>query len=672
MAQIRILPPDIVNRIAAGEVVERPASVVKELVENAIDAGATEVSIEVDDGGRQRIRVRDNGGGIPSEELPLAFRSHATSKLPLGGPPGDGGVLGQDRTALDLFDIGTLGFRGEALASIACVSEVEATSRTAESDLAHRYRLRGTLSAGDTPAGEGPDPVPGPPGTTIEVRNLFFNVPARRKFLRASSTELSHIVEQVVRLALGFPGVRICLTSGGRRLLDCPATSSLRERLAAVLGRERAEELLEVREAAEVPSGLKIRGFVGPPSLHRADAKGQQFFVGGRWIRDRIIGHALQEAYKGFQIPGQRPLAYLFIDVPRGSLDVNVHPTKSEVRFLDSSAIFRAVQGAVRSALESSAGGGSSGAVSSRGPSADAEAARQRVMEAARGFFDAPRRAQESRSSGGGGGANAAPRIPLGAGPRRAGTGEDRPWEAGFRAGAPGPADTGRTPSRTGSGEDPQGAAGTVPSVPSVPAAAQRPIQVFQSYILVESGDDLVFFDQHALHEKVLYERILAQLRAGPMLRQRLLLPEVVEMPLELAPLMEETARRLAALGFEAEPIGPREMAVHAVPAILETAAAGPIVVGAARWILDGAAASEGPAPDGSPAASPIGAEVRRLAQLIACKQAVKAGMPLKDDEVRALFQGAAAAADPRFCPHGRPTCTVISRSELERRFQRK
>ena len=634
MSQIRILPPEIVNRIAAGEVIERPSAVVKELVENSIDAGATEVSVEVEEGGCRRIRVRDNGAGIAPEDLPLAFRSHATSKLALGDRPGDAGAAAGASALPDLFGIGTLGFRGEALASIASVAEVEATSRTPGAEHAHAYRLRGTQAVGEEARGEGPEPVAAPPGTSIDVRNLFFNTPGRRKFLRAPSTELSHVLEQVVRLALGFPGIRFTLSSQGKRLLDCPATASLRERLQAVLGRERAGELLEVREPDGSP--VKVRGFVGPPGLHRPDTRGQQFFVDGRWVRDRVLTHALNDAYQGFQIPGQKPLAYLFVEVPPGTVDVNVHPTKSEVRFLDSSAVHRAVHGAVRGALEKES------TVDSRQSTVRSEGTpgevRERVKEATADFFAAgPRPTVDFRSR-----ISAAKDRDL---PHRSSPGDDR--EPFF------------------SEPKPQAS-----SLKPVEPGTRDAIQILDRYILLEEADGLLLYDQHALHEKVLYEKILAQLRAGGMPRQKLLIPEVVELPVELVPLMEQVAERLGPLGFELEPFGPREMAVHAVPALLDRSPAAPVVLEAARWIHEGGQTAV--AADGAGGTDPLAAETRRLAQMVACKQAVKAGMRLEEEEIRALLAGAGAAVDPRFCPHGRPTAVRISRGEIDRRFERK
>ncbi|MGQ9588955.1 MAG: DNA mismatch repair endonuclease MutL, partial [Planctomycetota bacterium] len=327
MGAIRLLPPEIVNRIAAGEVIERPASVLKELVENSLDAGATWVSIALEEGGKSLIRVSDDGSGIAREDLPLAFASHSTSKL------------SEAQLAADLFGIETLGFRGEALASIQAVAAVSVVSRTPGSEHAWEYR----------PAQGEPRPAAREVGTTVEVRNLFHNVPARRKFLRSGATELSHAVQLFTRLAISFPGVRFELAHGEKRLYLLPAVEDLRERLREILGGEALEGLVEVRAGA---GGLpSLRGFVGDPRVSRRDARDQHFFVNGRWVRDRMLSHALREAYEGLQVPGNQPVAYLFLDVAPDEVDVNVHPTKAEVRFREPSQIYSLVRGAVREAV---------------------------------------------------------------------------------------------------------------------------------------------------------------------------------------------------------------------------------------------------------------------------------------------------------------------------------
>ncbi len=621
MVAIRVLPPEVVNRIAAGEVIERPASVVKELIENSIDAGATKIIIQVEEGGRKRIRVRDNGGGIAPEDLPLAFESHATSKLPL-----DETARPEER---GLFAVSTLGFRGEALASIAAVAEVELTSRAAGCECAYLYRpARGRSRAA------GPDPAAAPAGTTIEARNLFASLPARRKFLRSEGTELSHIADQVVRLAMGFPRIGFLLEHGGRKVLDLPPAADVRERIAGALGTVKAKDLIEVAftDAAPPgktgpPAGFNLRGYIGSPQVARADTRGQNFFVNGRWIRDRVLAHALRDAFQGFQIPGKNPIAYLFLNLPPQQVDINVHPQKLEVRFLDSQSVHRWIFRSVRAALEA---GGSRPAAArepgehfpGEGGGAGGAAAKEksRIQEAMLDFF-------------------ASPRPPVG--PRR------------FPLGASMPA---RLPSEAPDQESPM----------APPPSRAPAFQVLREFIIAEREGDLMVIDQHALHEKVLYERILRRLKESSFPSQRLLVPEVVALPLHLVPLIPRVIEQLAAFGFELDPFGEREVAVQAVPVVLDRGPAAAVVREVAEGLL------RDPEMEEREAAGVIGGSLRRIAQMMACKQAVKAGMKLEPDEIQALLEESQQAEDPRFCPHGRPASILITREELERRFDRK
>ncbi|MDQ3440985.1 MAG: DNA mismatch repair endonuclease MutL, partial [Planctomycetota bacterium] len=323
--RIQQLSPSLVNRIAAGEVIERPASVVKELVENAIDAGATHILVEIEDGGRELIRIVDDGSGIPAAELPLAFASHATSKL---------------TSDEDLFRIATMGFRGEALASIGSVSNARILSRATDADTAYEIHNRGGAISD-------PQAAAGNAGTTIEVRNLFFNVPARRKFLKGTGTEAGHVSEMLLRLALPHPHVSFKLLNNGRTTLDLPATTAEDRWLAAWPEEFQEQRLpLDVRDAE-----MRLIGLIGLPELARPTAKYQQLFLNGRPIRDRFIQHALREAYRGLTEPGRHPAAILLLHVPPQDVDVNVHPTKSEVRFRDGSRIHGLVLSSVREKL---------------------------------------------------------------------------------------------------------------------------------------------------------------------------------------------------------------------------------------------------------------------------------------------------------------------------------
>jgi len=638
MSSIRVLPSEIVNRIAAGEVVERPASVLKELVENAIDASATEVFVELEEGGKKLILVRDNGSGMTPEDLPLAFESHATSKL------------SEDELSGNLLGVTTLGFRGEALASIQSVAMLEVVSKTHGSAHANRFRPSGGASAVEPAAGE--------TGTTIEVRNLFYNTPARRKFLRANNTEFSHSVAQMTRLALGFPCVHLRLTHGGKPVLDLPATDTLESRLRQLVGNETMEALLEVEQVAPGPSSLS--GFVSQPRLHRKDSQGQNFFVNGRWVRDRVLSHALRSAYQGFLIPGKQPVAYLFLELPPGAVDVNVHPTKTEVRFKDSQDIYRLVQHAVRETLESTgtrAAGESRFGVAT--PSAatpselGADRPRLRVEQAALEFLASPVREK-----------TVSPR----------GTSSRHSDAAPGRSADPCPAEVG--PAETRSAEirsaDHRERAEVLPTSQSLPDPPRThpprtAYQVLDSYIITDAPDGIVIIDQHAFHEKILFEKVFRILKEAEVESQRLLLPEVVDVTPELMPLVEKASELLGKFGFELDAFGSAAVAIHAFPAVLDRETGRTDLGTIVRAVLERLR--------GEPQSSsedPLHDPLYRIASMIACKRAVKAGMPLSEPEIQHLLERGDLAQDPRHCPHGRPTAILLSRRDIERRFDRK
>jgi DNA mismatch repair protein MutL len=651
MPKIRVLPPEVVNRIAAGEVIERPASVVKELVENSIDAGATEILVDLEEGGIQRLTVRDNGCGIDADELPLALSSHATSKLGAGDE--------------DLFSVATLGFRGEALASMGSVADVEIVSRPPHAEHAFRFR----------PGMQAPEPAAAEVGTVVEVRGLFARVPARRKFLRQASTELSQAVGQLTRVALAYPRIRFLLTHKGKRALDLAACSGLKERLLQVLGEDREKELIEVREESR---GARLYGFVGAPKLRRSDARGQNFFVNGRWIRDRLLAHALRSAYQGFLIPGYHPVGYLFLEFPAGAVDVNVHPTKCEVRFRDTGEVYPLILHAVRRALEPAKtavdsrtlhGGPkwslSGGTLAPSGSGDDAE--RDSGAGAA---FDAATESFGARKAG--------------AAVEGLGDGRSRVQQSHFHFDPPHavpatpPADD-AAPAAVRDGETEPSAAEEEwpPAASGRTAWSTRPsrcraFQVLNSYIAVEEADGLVLIDQHALHEKILFEEICRALESGSVLRQRQILPEAIELPLDCLPLVDTASQLLGLCGFEVAPFGERHVAVHAVPRLFDRDRG----VGSTREIVLGVFAelerdgAEGLVAGAAPEA--VLSQRHRLASVLACKRAVKAGTVLSPQEIDGLLERADLADDPRHCPHGRPTSVRISRREVERRFDRK
>jgi DNA mismatch repair protein MutL len=628
MSSIRVLPSEIVNRIAAGEVVERPASVLKELVENAIDASATEVFVELEEGGKKLILVRDNGSGMSPEDLPLAFESHATSKL------------SEDELSGNLLGVTTLGFRGEALASIQSVAMLEVISKPHGSEHANRFRPGTGANALEPAARE--------TGTTIEVRNLFYNTPARRKFLRTNNTEFSHSVAQMTRLALGFPCVHLRLTHGGKVVLDLSATDTLDSRLRQLVGNEAMDALVKVEQAAPGPSSLS--GFVSQPRLHRKDAQGQNFFVNGRWVRDRVLSHALRSAYQGFLIPGKQPVAYLFLELPPGAVDVNVHPTKTEVRFKDSQEIYRLVHHAVREALEargtlavgeSPVGVATSRAVAPSDPGAGSSPSR--VEQAALEFLASPVREKAAPFRGPSGRQTQAP----------SGRSEALyPSEAG-------PAETRPTSRQEGSDASPASQ-----SLPQPPRAAY---QVLDSYIVTDAPDGIIIIDQHAFHEKILFEKVFRILKETVVESQRLLLPEVVDVTAECMPLVEKASELLGKFGFELDAFGSAAVAIHAFPAVLDRETGRTDLGTIVRAVLESLRGEPQ-----SAAEDPLHDPLYRIASMIACKRAVKAGMPLSEAEIQHLLECGDLAQDPRHCPHGRPTAIVLSHRDIERRFDRK
>lgn len=570
---IRILPPQVAARIAAGEVVERPASVVKELVENALDAGASRIAIEVRGGGMESIRVSDDGCGIEPEELELAFARHATSKLD---------------DSLDLSRILTLGFRGEALPSIAAVAEVEMVSRPPGCQAAAVLRL-----VPEAPPERGSRGAP--VGTTVSVRRLFQRQPARRKFLRSPASEAGAIAAVVSHYALAFPEVRFSLTLDGRQALRTPGSGDLRDAVAAVYGADVAAAMLLVA-SGEGP--LAVEGLIAPPHISRASRGYVSLFVNRRWVQNRRLVFAVEEAYQGMLIVGRHPIAVLNLRIPYQEVDVNVHPTKAEVRFRDEGAIFAAVQRSVREALLSGAPvpGGRAALALSPQPSAPP------LWEQARSL--------ERREP------DAAPR-PAGA--------EGEPLPAG--------------------------------PTPAQALPVLRVIGQFGSaYIVAEGPDGMYLIDQHAAHERVLYERF-CRLRQG---RRPEVQPLLEPLALEPSPrqraLLAQEAEALREHGFHLEPFGEGSYLVRAVPAAL----AGGDLRQAVMQVLDLMLEGEG------------GDRRDRVAMSLACHAAVRAGKTLSMEEMRELVRQLEGCQAPNTCPHGRPTMIHMSAELLAREFGRR
>lgn len=579
---IRLLSPELAAQIAAGEVVERPASVVKELVENAIDAGASRISVEIRGGGIERIRVVDDGSGIPSEEVALAFQHHATSKL--SGPE-------------QLDAIGTLGFRGEALPSIAAVSRMTLTTRPADADRGYFIdfvwgRLRKEGAEG------------GPPGTAVTVADLFGNLPARRKFLKSANAEGGRVHELVARYALAYPEIAFRLTVGDRAALATAGNGRAAEVALAVYGAEAAAALLEV-EGADPETGYRVEGFAGAPSLHRANRTYMTFFVNRRWIQSRLLSFALEEAYHGLLPEKRYPVAALNLILPYEAVDVNSHPAKREVRFHQEGKVYAALQRAARAAL-----------------------------------------------------VEAAPVRDMGGTSRASGTGGNT-WTPGFfrspfDARSPGNAAVSGA-GRAGDVSGPAGAALT----PQQALPALRVVgQVRLTYIVAESPDGMYLVDQHAAHERVLFDRIVQGTAQREVQAQPLLEPVVVELTPAQAETLEGGRELLQAYGFEVEPFGEgNSYLLRAMPAMLTTQDPARSL----RDVLDLAAF------DGL-----LKEREDILAASVACHSAIRAGQSLTEGEMRGLLEQLEVTDNPHTCPHGRPTLLHFSSYQMEREFGRR
>jgi DNA mismatch repair protein MutL len=614
MTRIRKLDPHLVNQIAAGEVVERPASVVKELLENALDAEASQIDVEVETGGKKLIRIRDNGTGMGPEDLALSVASHATSKL---------------TSTDDLDHIGTFGFRGEAMASIASVSQMTVTTCRPDDVGGHSLTVTGGDVGEVRAAGAAP-------GTTIEVRNLFFNVPARRKFLKTDATELGHIVEAVTRAALAYPQVAMRLSHNGRRVHDLPQAADIRERIAAFFGRNLAEQLIEIQ--SDTPVG-KLWGLAAPPGESRASTKMQYLYVNGRYVRDRSLLHAIREAYRGLVEANRQPVVFLYLTVPPEDVDVNVHPTKIEVRLRNGQQLYREVLAGLRERfltadltprISGDLSPDAAGLLRGAGDG-DREA---RIRESMADFLRLqPARQQErlnfpARSPATGGQGAPAGRTPL---PPEQSTTGDLP--------------TSSPPPYEADDAD-------------LPAA--KVMQLHDTYLVTETSEGILIVDQHALHERVLYEDLRRRFNAGPLESQRLLIPAVVDVTERERAFLDAHRERFAELGMALELMGPTSVGVQAFPSLLGNRAAPERVV---RDLLDWAADHEG-----EPTVEDV---LDELLHRMACRAAVKAGDTLKADEIRALLAKRDLAEQTATCPHGRPTSLILSRSEIERQFKR-
>lgn len=605
MTRIAILPPALANQIAAGEVVERPASVVKELVENALDAGATRIAVTIEHGGKALIRVEDDGVGMSPEDARLAVERHATSKI---------------RDASDLEAILTLGFRGEALPSIASVSRFRLRTRP-------RGVPMGTevLMEAGRPMGTGE--VGMPEGTHIDVRDLFFNLPARRKFLKSDSAEAAQVSRLLTQLALGAPTTGFVLTSAGRRVLNCAPASDQAERFYQIYG-ERAD-LIGVRREG---GGLRVQGYIAPLAENGPLRGPQHVYVNGRIVRDKTIAHAIQAAYAVATVRERSPEVHLFIQMPPDRVDVNVHPTKAEVRFLEQSLVHEVIRRALADALGSTA----APELRLQPTSSPAPVA---LTPSLPGVFSLTDRVMggredwrtEGREDGRAGGLEHT-RVGAGATPVDV-------MEGGLAASAPGA------------------------SALSGPAGAMRPMMLLgqfrNTYIIAVDPDGLSIIDQHVAHERVLYESIYERLTASALESQRLLTPLVLDLDPSQRAALAAHRDDLAKLGFEVEEFGGDTVRVTAVPALLSMADVEPSLRALSQDL------------DGLDRGSRVHDVLKQMAATMACHAAVKANDPLSPEKMRYILDELHRTAYSTVCPHGRPVVLRLTRYEIEKNFQR-
>jgi DNA mismatch repair protein MutL len=615
---IRELPDELVSQIAAGEVVERPASVVRELVDNALDAGATQVTVKLAAGGIRAIVVEDDGCGIPAEELPLALRRHATSKI---------------RTLAELEGVATMGFRGEALAAIASVSELAIVSRTAEA--AHAHRL-------DARSGE-LQPAARATGTSIEVRELFFSTPARRKFLKSEATELAHATEAVRRHALARPDVGFTIWHEGK-LVEQWRRASHEQRMADVLG---PEFVAESRLVEHLAGPMRVIGRAGLPEASRARPDHQYAYVNGRYVRDKLVAHALRSAYEDV-LHGQRQPAYvLFIDIDPTRVDVNVHPTKIEVRFRESGEVYQAVRRAVENVLAATGGSPMGRALDAATPASPA----QPDAPLTAGPFAAGRTAPAAG-------------LPWGAQQQRLGLADlgvlyareaPAPWAA--EAASPAPLTTrADTPAMSPAAAAP--ASGSPADWPLGRALAQ----VAGVYVLAENAHGLVVVDMHAAHERIVYERLKAAAREQPLAAQPMLIPATFAATREEVAIAESRAADLAALGLDISPLGPTTLAVRARPAALPEADPVELARSVLRELDELAEADAGRL---------IERAQDEILATMACHGAVRANRRLTIEEMNALLRQMEATERADQCNHGRPTWRQVTMKELDALFLR-
>jgi DNA mismatch repair protein MutL len=623
MGKVHRLSAELANQIAAGEVVERPASVVKELVENAIDAHATRVVITVEFGGKKLIRVEDNGEGMVPDDALLALDRHATSKI---------------SRSEDLAAILTHGFRGEALPSIASVSHLVLRTRTADAVAGTEIRVNGGTTSSVREVGT-------PPGTSVEVGDLFYNLPARRKFLKADGAEMAQVSRMVTQLALAYPEVGFTLVNGSRKVLECPPVRSLRDRFYQLYGER--EDLIEVGKDA---AGIRVHGLIAALAEQGPKRGPQNIFVNRRIVKDKTIAHAIIEAYSVASVKERSPEVHLFIELEPDQVDVNVHPTKAEVRFRNQSAIHEVVRRALSGAL-------------GQGPAPE--------LQLRGGVFPAPQPVTMSFPGLLGGiypnrwapvpGSQTS--VPIGGWPSdrgaRAGSGADESMpeaggaSAGLQAGAP----------RDGIVAAAESMAGVAPVEGPLATLGVRPMiplgQFRDTFIIAIDDEGIAIIDQHVAHERVLFERVMQRLTDGRLESQRLLEPLIVELPASGCQVLVSRAAELERFGFEVGEFGGNSVRLVAVPALLTADECADAVRALAEDL------------DGLDSGASVDEALRRIAATTACHAAVKAHAPLTHEKMVHILEELRRTAYSTVCPHGRPVMLRLTRREIEKNFQR-
>ena len=632
--RIALLPEVVRNQIAAGEVIERPASAVKELVENAIDAGASQVDVDLEDGGMRCVRVRDNGMGMGAEDLGLCFEPHATSKL---------------RTPDDLEHIASLGFRGEALASMGSIARCSVFSRPPGTEFGREILNEGGTLSQVREAG-------GAEGTVVTVRDLFYNTPARRRFLKRASTELSRCLDVVQRAALAHAGIGFSVTHGGKRVYDVAADMDFLGRIRRTFGAELADALVEVRGES---GSTTLFGYVAPPRFSRRDTARQMWFLNGRSLRDKVLTRVLKDGFRGFLVEGRQPVAFLQLALDPAVVDVNVHPAKAEVRFREQRALFGFLVNALREAVAQTD-------MSTPGETMLRSMERRELREAGQAMLPNP---GPLRSAPGGGGGERAPREPFTV-REVEGTPYVIPGRSSSRPAEDPAATTSTSPHSLGA----SGAPGSTGS-PGSPSSIEAPdsqewagvddlrgpyLQVDRTYIVRALPSGFEIIDQHALHERVTFESLRRDVREGRMEIQTRLVPELVEASRADVELISGHLEALRTIGLEIAVFGETTLAVHGLPARLRN----PDVEGIVRDVLEVVRRTGKP-----PEAEDV---LEELLHSAACRSSIMAGDHLEDAEIEALLRRARELETDQTCPHARPTRVKFALADLEKAFHRR